>query len=502
MIVSSARRCLKSIAPLLVVAFSSALLQARTLRVCDDVHEPGTLDPRHQFAEKNYTIIRHIFDSLVRLDPDGRIRPALAVSWRRIDPLTVEFQLRQGVRFHDGEPFDAPAVRFSIETLVNPATGFPGAGFLDSIDKVEVVSPYVVRIRTKYPDGILLNRLAALVTILPPIYIAQHGDEFAAHPVGTGPFRFVRWEKDRDIVLAANPNYWAGVAAFDRLEFLFMPVRRQVAGLLNGKIDIVTELPGTSTLEVMRSGVADVVKKESYYTAGASLNISTGPLSDVRVRRALNYGIDKDLLVRYDLLGNGRPIATLTMDGEIGHDPRLKPYPYDPAKARRLLRDAGYAQGLRLKGIVKAQGERTIKIIAAQLKKIGVALDLSPTTDATVIADIHRRVWDFTFGDCSDPLSHSFFIQWIFISSQSPFSITRDSRYDELLTRMVTSLEPEEQQKRGEALDRYVYDQALGIFTYKRIRTYGVRKGIRFIPSVTGMPDFYLTRTADASAPR
>ena len=143
-----------------------------------------------------------------------------------------------------------------------------------------------------------------------------------------------------------------------------------------------------------------------------------------------------------------------------------------------------------------------MRIIAEQLKTIGIILDITPTTDATVIQDIRSRAWDFTFGNCSDPMCHSFFIQSIFISSFSPFSITRDSRYDELLGRMVTALDPQEQQKRGEELDRYIHDQALSIFTYKRIRTYGVRRGIRFVPSVTGMPDFYLAHKEYASSPR
>ena len=181
------------------------------------------------------------------------------------------------------------------------------------------------------------------------------------------------------------------------------------------------------------------------------------------------------------------------MPGEIGHNAALRPYAYDPARARRLLSEAGYPNGLKLKVVVKAQGERTMKIISDQLKKVGILLDIHLTTDANVIKDIQGQQWDFTFGNCSDPMSHSFFVQSIFLSSFSPFSIMRDSHYDELLGRMVTSLDPEDQQKRGMELDQYVYDQALSVFTYKRIRTYGVRKGIHFIPSVTGMPYFDLT---------
>jgi peptide/nickel transport system substrate-binding protein len=462
------------------------------LRVCDDIVDPVTLDPRRQFSEKNYTIIRQIFDGLVRFDPDGRIEPALAVSWTRIDPLTVEFKLREGVRFHDGEVFDAEAVRFTLESLIDPKTAFPGAGFLNSIDRVEVAGPLTIRIRTKFPDGILLNRLAALVVILPPRRIARDGDDaFAVHPVGTGAFRFKRWEKGKAIVLEENPDYWAGRPGFSGLEFLFLSTSRQVAGLLHGDVDIVTELPGTETLKVMQSQAAKIVKKESFYTVGASVNISSGPMSDKRVRQAINYAIDKDALVRYDVLGNARPLASLTMPGEIGHNPDLKTYPYDPQKARQLLRDAGYPNGLALKVIVKAQGERTMRIISSQLERVGIRVETEMTTDASVIQDIQKQRWDFTFGGCPDSLAHSFFIQFIFLSALSPYSIHRNETFDRMLAKMVATLDEHEQDRVGRELDRYVHDEALGIFTYQRIKTFGVSKRINFVASITGMPDFY-----------
>lgn len=483
------RRSSLAAAVLLLAAFAPPPSGGKTLRVCDDVVDPVTLDPRRQFSEKNYTIIRQIFDGLVRFDPDGRIEPALAVSWKRLDPLTVEFKLRRGVVFHDGEPFDAEAVRFSIESLIDPKTAFPGAGFLNSVDRVEVVDPETVRIKTKFPDGILLNRLAGLVTILPPGYIRGGGD-LSTRPVGTGAFRFVRWDKGDKVVLEANPRHWDGPPRFAGLEFLFRPTERQVDGLLRGEVDVVTELPGTDTLRLMQSRAARVIKKESYYTVGSSVDISSGPMADVRVRQAINYAIDRDALIRYDVLGNGHPLASLTMGGEIGHDRDLKPYPYDPKKARRLLREAGYPDGVRLRVVVKAQGERTMKIVSQQLKKVGIALDITPTTDATVIQDIQKRVWDFTWGGCPDPLGHSYFIQFIFLSSLSPYSLLVDKGFDERLARLVSTLDPVEQDAVGREIDRYVHDRALSIFTYQRIKTYGVARGVRFVPAITGMPDF------------
>lgn len=469
------------------------------LRVCDDVVEPLTLDPRREFSEKNHTLIQQIFEGLVRFDPEGRIEPALAESWRQVDPLTLEFRLRAGVTFHDGERFNAEAARFSVWSFADPQGSFPGAALFSSIENVQAIDDLTLRVRTRYPDGVLLHRLAGLVTMLPPAYIAKHGSEaFARRPVGTGPFRFVEWERGSRIALEANPSYWKkGYPRFKRLEFYFLPVERQVAGLLDGTIDIVTELPGTDTLKVMRSGVAHVIKKESFYTVGGSINISSSPLSDRRVRRALNHAIDRDALVRYDLLGNGKPLASLAMKGEIGYNNKLRPYRYDLQKARRLLKEAGYPNGVRLRAVVKAQGERTMRIVASQLKKAGIEVETTLTTDATVLQDIRSGTWDFTFGGCPDPLAHTFFIQSIFLSSRSPYSIMRNPEYDQRLEAMVGTLDPVEQQKSGEELDRYIHEEALSVFTYQRLKTYGVRRGVRFVPWITGMPYFDLSEPAD-----
>ena len=481
---------------LMPLVFPMGLSAQTALNICDDVMPPPTLNPLKELSEKNHTIIQQMFEGLVRLDTEGRIEPALAVKWRWVDPLTLEFSLRDGVRFHNGEVFDAEAVRFSVDRFRDPQGGFPGAGFLQSIEKVEVADRLTVRIKTRSPDGILLNLLAGLVSMLPPRYTAALKDpsEFEANPVGTGAFHFKAWDKKgARLLLEANPDYWLkGQPKFRELIFHFLPVEQQVDKLLNGQLDIVTELPGTDTLRVTKSGSSKIIKKESFYTVASSINGTSGPLADKRVRQAVNYAINKEELIRYDVLGNGKPLASLSMAGELGHNPTLKPYPYDPKKAQELLREAGYPKGLRLKAVVKAQGKRTMQIISKQLQRVGITVDIHETNDANVIQDIQKGGWDFTFGGCPNPLGHSFFIQFIFLSSLSPYSLLKDKVYDEMLQKMVSTLDPAKQQEAGEELDRYIHEQAFSLFTYQRIKTYGVRKTVDFAPSITGMPYFHL----------
>jgi len=467
-------------------------VSARVLNVCDDVAEPLTLDPMKQFSEKNYTICWQIFDGLVRFDPDGKIEPALAVSWERIEPTRMRFKLREGVRFHNGEPFDSASVKFSIERYLDPRTGFPGLYFVDSMDHAEVVDPLTVDIVTKYPDGLLLNRLAGLVLIVPPGYLKEMGSEyFARHPVGTGAFVFREWEKGRFVRMEANREYWRkGVPRTKGLVFKFIPYERQLSALFSGEVDLLTDLPGTQTRKVMETPGFAVQKKASFYTMPSTLNLSSGPLSNLEVRKALNHAVSRENLIRYDLMGNGYPLATLSMNGEFGHNASLQPYEFDPEKARRLMKKAGYPDGFSLKFLVKKNAERIAKIVASDLKRIKVDLDITLVSDADMVREFGSGKYDIFIADVPDPLCHAYFVQSIVLFSGSPYAWGGDKKFDEMLVRMVSTMEPGAARKMAEEIDKYVYDNAMSLFTYQKTAVYGQRKGLRFTPFLTRMPHF------------
>lgn len=468
---------------------------ARELMVADDVTDPMTLDPHRQFSEKNHTICQQIFDGLIRFDPDGKIEPALAVSWQRIDATRMRFKLREGVEFHNGEPFDSAAVRFSIERYLDPVTGFPARAFIDSIDRVETPDRYTADIVTKYPDGILLNRLAGFILIAPPKYIAEKGGNyFASHPVGTGAFVFRSWEKGRRINLSANRKYWlSGYPRLDGLVFKFIPQAGQLAALFSGDVDLITNLPGSQTLKVMTHPGTTVLKKASFYTVIASIDRSTGPLSNLYVRQALNHALDKSALVRYDLLGNGWPIASISMPGEFGHNGGLAPYAFDLKKARELLLKAGYPKGFELKVLVKANTERTARIIATDLKRIGVVLNATLVSDADLVREFASGKYEMAIGDIPDPMCHSYFIQTLILHSGSPYALSSDPEFDEMLDEMASTTDNESLRKKAEVLDRYIYENAYSLFTYQKIALYGLSANVNFIPYLSRMPYYYKT---------
>lgn len=489
----------------LMSAGPALAMPGEPLVVCDGIEEPPTLDPHREFTEKSHTVIQQIYDGLVQFSPEGTIEPALATAWERVTPERVRFELREGVRFHNGEPFDAEAVKFSIERHFDPEVDFPAIGFLGSIAGVEIVDSHTVDIVTRFPDGLLLNRLAAFVYIVPPEHLREHGaDTLVREPIGTGAFKFHRWKRDDRIELLANENYWAkGLPELDGLVFRFVPEHRQVELLLAGEVDVVTELPGTMTTRVESASDARVVKKRSFWTVGATMRTTEGPLADERVRRALNLAIDREALIRFDVRGNGSILASLTMDGEEGHNPDLKPYPHDPAAAKRLLEKAGVETPLVLRTLVRAHSDRSARIIAEHLRRVGVHLDIQAVfSDAQVIQGIASGEWDLAIAGLPDPMCHTYFIHTILLDSRSPFSLQDDPEFDRRLDEMVQTLDSDERQRRAQELDAYVHEHALSLFTYRKIKTYGIRQDVDFTPYVTGMPYFFDTARKDAGSDR
>ncbi|MBI4063176.1 MAG: ABC transporter substrate-binding protein [Elusimicrobia bacterium] len=438
--------------------------------------------------------MQQVLEGLLRFDAEGRVEPALAERWERLNDATVRFYLRKNVTFHNGEPFDARAVKFSLEKYVAPETRFPALGFVATIASVTVINDHVVDVLTHHPDGLLLNRLAAWIHIVPPQYYANVGDQgFAGQPVGTGPFRFERWDKNKEIVFARNPDYWMkGYPKVDRLVFAFIAQEAQVDALLKGEVDLLTSLAGTRTTDVQKNKGTYVLKKPTFYTIAGNFNISRPPFSNKRIREAVNLAVDRKALIRYDIFGNGIPLGTLSFPDEFGHNSQIKPYPYNPKKARQILKEEGYPAGFALKVFLKVNAERTGRIIAKQLDAIGITLNSVLVSDAEIFEYLKDRgQWDMMIYDCPDTMSHAFFVRSIFLSGESPFSLAPDQGIDERLRKLTATLDPQEQAKISEDLDRHIYENFLALPTYQRIRTYGLRRAVEFTPYVLGMPYFY-----------
>ncbi len=467
------------------------------LRICDDAKDLMTLDPHRQFSEKNHTIVQQIFDGLVRFNPEGEIEPALATRWHRVSDTVMRFELRRNVRFHNGEPFDAESVRFSINRYLNPKTGFPALGYIQTIKRVDIIDPHTIDIVTHAPDGLLLNRLAGFILIVPKDYYSKHSpDHLKRNPVGTGAFRFTRWETGKRLELRRNAGYWvAGLPAIDTLLFEFIPYSKQVDALLSGELDILTDVPGTRTLEVERNSSTRIIKKPALYTLAANFNTKHPPLDDLRVRKAINLAVNLDDLIRYDILGNGIPIGTLSLPGEPGNDPSINPYAYDLKEAKRLMKISGHGKGFSLRTLLKVNAERTGRILAKQLSKIGIKLDFTLVTDAELFTFLKERDrWDMAVYSCPDPMHHAHFIRSIFLDGKSPFSLASEPGIDSRIAAIESTIDEVKRDQLSRELDRLIHDQYWALPTYQRLGVIGLKDGVEFIPYKSGMPYLFSTR--------
>ncbi|GED51214.1 ABC transporter substrate-binding protein [Brevibacillus borstelensis] len=334
-----------------------------------------TMDP-HMHNEPNaITTNWHIFDSLLFLSRDLKIEPGLAESYEQKDDTTWIFKLRQGVTFHNGEEFNADAVKFSLERVLNEKQKSPQRGNISAISAVNVLDPYTVEIKTKEPYNLLPHRLFYL-SIVPPKYVQEVGDqEFAQKPVGTGPYKFAEWVKGDKIVLEANENYFKGAPKIKKVSFRVIPeVATQIAELQSGGVDIIRMVPPDMLAQLEGNpqlAVTSTPLLRVYYMA---FDTKKKPFDDARVRQAMNYAVDIDTIVKKVLADKAVRTPAGVNPNHFGFDESIKPYPYDPEKAKSLLKEAGYENGFEteIHYFTPGIGQQITDAVISDLSKVGI----------------------------------------------------------------------------------------------------------------------------------
>jgi len=337
---------------------------------------PENLDPTMNLSSIRAMVGVTMFDSLVGRDADNRIVPQLAESWRLVDDTTWQLKLRRSVVFHDGEPFNAEAVRFTFQRVLDPEQKSPNRANMAEIARVDVIDDYTVNLVTRQPYAPLINRLLDF-PIVPPRYAAEKGNQgMALRPVGTGPYRFVELVKDDRLVVEAFDRHWRGAPRIRRVVYKPIPEPfTRAAALRNNEVDLITTIPPNLARELEGVGGIRAQRVPSSWIIYLGLNAFKKPLSDVRVRQALNYATDVDAIVKNVLEGNGRRLEGPLTPQMFGYDASVKGYPHDPARARKLLAEAGYPDGLEItleSPAGRYQGDKEIaEALGGQWQKAG-----------------------------------------------------------------------------------------------------------------------------------
>jgi peptide/nickel transport system substrate-binding protein len=459
---------------------------------------PETLDPHMSASLATWNVARNVFESLLarELKTFG-YKPGLAESHRVVNDTTWEFKLRRGVKFHNGEDFNAEAVKFSIERVLNPEQKSPSRGQNVLIDRVEVVDPHTVRIITKKPMPMLRERFTApgytgTIPMVPPRYVKEKGDQhFAANPVGTGPFRLVRWVKAESVELEANPGYWGGPPKIKTVVIKTIPEpATRVSALLTGEADIISHVPPDS-VEMIKKDPRTRISETDVDGIPPHVQINTmkgGPLADVRVRQALGLAIDMDLVVKRLLRGHGVQRALPLDPRAFGYHPDLPLHKPNLDRAKKLLAEAGHPNGQGIPELVfifptggrYLMGEAVAEYVGQQFSKLGVRVKLSPGEYGAWLAQMRdKKSYDLGMigwgGGGRFEVGDTMFFQFY---SGSPFSWLSSADFDQALDRARETMDQEARKQLYWKAQEIAYKLAALLPAHQTNSIYGVRSDV------------------------
>lgn len=453
---------------------------------------PRMLDPDDQ-AQPSMLIYRLMYDKLVEINTEGELVPSLAESWEVVDETTWRFHLREGVSFHNGEPFNAESVKWTVDFNIDPdnnrMAGTTGRGLRDVV-AAEVVDEHTVDLITEAPSAVLPANLT-IVDMLPAKYYGEVGSEaFNDAPVGTGMFKYVDWRRDEYIRLEANEDYWGGAPTIQELEFRIIPeASARMAALRAGEVDMADRVPPeqADTLEQEGFQVVPTVFGQSWTIMMGRETQRAEPLEDVRVRRALNYAIDQDALVDDLTQGWARKLeGQLAAPDTFGHNPDVEAFPYDPEKAAELLEEAGYGDGFTVP-FKCTQGryfmdKECCEVVAAQLAEVGVTTDLEILESAVWAERFLNNTLDegglWVIGWNTLP-AMDVTISYVFWTSQYPFQIWESEEFEELYVEQASTLEAEDRLPILHRMAEVLKEEAAAIFLYELPTAYGMDPGVQ-----------------------
>jgi len=421
---------------------------------------PINLDPRVGIDAQSQRIDELLFDPLVTRDAHFNLQPALAESWEVPDPLTYIFHLRHGVRFHNGQALTARDVKWTFDSLIAGKIRSAKASTFAPVDRIETPDDYTVIFHLKQPFASLLWNLSGAAGIVP----YGSGEDFNRDPIGSGPFRFVSSQQDRNVIVERNPDYWNSPAKLQRVEFKVIPdATTRALELRKQSADVaINSLVADTVVTLERDRDLSVMEAPGTIYAYLALNLRDPILKDVRVRRAIAYAINVEPIIHYLLRDEARPAYSILPPQHWAYDGDVARYPHDPARARQLLDAAGYAakNGVRFHIAMKTSTEESTRLLAAvlqqQLREVGIALDIRSFESATFLADVTKGAYQIHslrwIGGNQDPdIFENLFATASFAPKRANRTFYSNARVDELIREGRSTLD---QQKR-----KAIYDE-------------------------------------------
>ncbi|MGY2052359.1 ABC transporter substrate-binding protein [Methylobacterium sp. JK268] len=496
------RRVLAALA-LTVAAVPALAGKANDTLVYASDSEPENVSPYHNSAREGVILARNAWDTLLYRDPaTGRYQPMLATAWSWVDPVTLDLTIREGVTFHNGDPLTPEDVAFTFNYVLTPEAKVVTKGNVDWMKATEVTGPHSVRIHLKAPFPAALEYLAGPTPIFPAAYFKKVGlDGFAKAPVGSGPYRIVGVESGKGVKLARFEQYWTGgpiaKPKIGKLEFRIIPDGdSRMAELVTGGIDWIWRIPSDQAEQLKSAPGVTVLSAETMRVGFLQFDVlgraqANSPLKDPRVRQAISYAIDRKAMVDNLVRGGARVMNSACFIDQFGcTDAGVPRYRYDPAKAKALLKEAGYPDGFEID--LSAYRERDYaEAVIGYLRAVGIRARLNYLRYAAFRdslrggkSSIGFQTWgSFSVNDVSA------FTGVYFRGGEE--DLTRDPQVIALLQAGDTGSDPEARKaKYAEALTRIAAEAyVLPMFSYPS--NYAFSQDLTFTAQPDEVPRFY-----------
>ena len=488
--------------------------------------EATTLDPHYYNLNPNMEIDDHIYDYLLSFDAKGSLIPGLATAWRAIDDTTWEFDLRRNVRFHDGSPFTAADVLFTVERARKP-TNSPDSysRHFIRIKEVTALNDYQVRVKTDDPFPNLLRELAQIAIISKKVGENVTPEDFNSGKaaIGTGPFKFSKWTPGDNVTLARNDDYWGEKPQWDNVIFkLIVSAPARTAALRSGDVDLINYV-ASSDIESFKknpnfavwSGVGnrvlylvpDVDRDQSPFVTDADGKpMAKNPLRDIRVRRAISKAINRQAIVERVMENMAQVADQFLPAGFYGHTPNIKPDAYDVEGAKKLLAEAGYPKGFGL--TLHATNDRYLNdakvaaTVAQMLTQIGIKTELQAIPKAVFFGAAAKLQYSFMMiGSAPATNEASDDMTYLLATNNPKTGMGAGNRgrfsnpdYDRLLDQAMRTIDDTKREKLLQEATEIGIGQQLGIIPmYYQVNVWASKKDISFVPRVDE-----LTHAADA----
>ncbi len=444
--------------------------------VIDLAGDPVSIDPAFAYSARDWSIVHSIYDGLIAIAEDGTIQPLAAERLEAVDELTFEAKLREGLTFHDGAPVTVDAVIRGIKHLQASEDSQVSALF-STITEMNRVDDLTVHILCDAPSPWLPAQMAVWHMLLPEGYTAE---SLSSSPVGSGPYRFVTWEKGSHVELERfveyQPTDVKGAPIADRVLYRFVPeASTRVADLLSGSADIAVNIP-LDQHEAVESGDATIVSEPIVGSAWIRIATNTEPFDDVRVRRALNMALDIDAIAQVFVSDQARRLASLHPDERsMGFNPELEPYAYDPEAASGLLEEAGYAEGIDVVfEVTTAVPQAMAEAMAAQWAEVGIRAEIK----VSELAEFNAAWGDLSAPPLRmstwSPLYDPYTLLSLVFAGEGFLSRYDNPEVDELIAAAATATDPEKRAALYRDLAVVMHEDAPAVFLWNLVASHGV----------------------------